>query len=200
MTETPRRPRGRPRAFDPDAALDRAIELFWTKGYDATSLDDLSAAMGIGRPSIYNAFGDKQSLFMRSLERYSQTVAADSVKAMNASETIEDAIAAFLRATAEYTTRDPRHAGCLLGSVAPVSDNAAVRYYVKANVSWTEDQVRRRLADAVKHRQLPRTYSPEQGARRAINAMLAIAARARLGTDLDELLQDSADATAAVLS
>ena len=60
---------GRPRGFDVDAALDRAAEVFRTRGYDGASLDDLTAAMGIGRPSLYAAFGDKRKLFMRCLER-----------------------------------------------------------------------------------------------------------------------------------
>lgn len=60
----------RPKAFDVDAALDAAIGVFWDKGYDGTSLDDLVAAMGIGRQSLYDTFGDKQTLYRRAIDAY----------------------------------------------------------------------------------------------------------------------------------
>ena len=64
--------RGRPRAYDPQAALAEAMDVFWDKGYAATSLDDLSDAMGMNRPSIYAAFGDKRALYHKALETYSE--------------------------------------------------------------------------------------------------------------------------------
>jgi AcrR family transcriptional regulator len=67
--EAPKR-RGRPRAYDPDAALARAIGSFWKAGYSGTSLDDLSAATGMNRPSLYGAFGDKRDLYLKALARY----------------------------------------------------------------------------------------------------------------------------------
>src|SRR5262249_42045856 len=62
--------RGRPRAYDPDEALARAMGAFWDAGYAGTSLDDLSAATGMNRPSLYAAFGDKHALYQKALERY----------------------------------------------------------------------------------------------------------------------------------
>src|SRR5215831_18171745 len=64
------RPRGRPRAFEPEAALSQAMDVFWKDGYAATSLDDLSAATGLNRPSLYGAFGDKRSLYVQAYQRY----------------------------------------------------------------------------------------------------------------------------------
>src|ERR1700749_3660752 len=66
----PSRPRGRPRAFDRDEALDRAMHLFWRRGYEATSVSDLTEAMGITPPSLYAAFGDKKRLFLETVDRY----------------------------------------------------------------------------------------------------------------------------------
>ncbi|HKF07463.1 MAG TPA: helix-turn-helix domain-containing protein [Xanthobacteraceae bacterium] len=63
-------PRGRPRTYDPEIALQRATESFWRAGYAATSLDDLSAATGMNRPSLYGAFGDKRGLYLAALRRY----------------------------------------------------------------------------------------------------------------------------------
>src|SRR5713226_3358653 len=64
------RSKGRPRAFDVDRALDRALHVFWQKGYEGASLSDLTKAMGINRPSLYAAFGDKEALFRKALDRY----------------------------------------------------------------------------------------------------------------------------------
>ena len=63
---------GRPKAFDEEAVLDRAVELFWERGYEGTSVSDLEAGLGIGRQSLYNAFGDKQTLYLKALERYTR--------------------------------------------------------------------------------------------------------------------------------
>src|SRR6266550_1867348 len=69
-SETAAAPRGRPRAFDPDAALDRAMHVFWAKGYEGASLSNLTRAMRINRPSLYAAFGNKEQLFRKVLDRY----------------------------------------------------------------------------------------------------------------------------------
>ena len=66
------RPRGRPRSFDEGAALDKAIQVFWSKGYDGVTVDDLVAGMGVGRPSLYSVFGDKRTLFLRALKAYAE--------------------------------------------------------------------------------------------------------------------------------
>src|SRR5215475_15343375 len=70
MVQKPPARRGRPRAFDPDAALARAVDAFWDAGFAATSLDDLSVATGMNRPSLYGAFGDKQALYRKALDQY----------------------------------------------------------------------------------------------------------------------------------
>src|SRR6476620_9841235 len=69
-SETAGAQRGRPRAFDPDAALERAMHVFWAKGYEGASLSDLTRAMRINRPSLYAAFGNKEQLFRKALDRY----------------------------------------------------------------------------------------------------------------------------------
>jgi AcrR family transcriptional regulator len=63
-------PMGRPRSFDAGRALDRALQVFWRKGYEGTSLSDLTEAVGVNRPSLYAAFGDKKALFRKALDRY----------------------------------------------------------------------------------------------------------------------------------
>src|ERR1700687_3375777 len=69
-SETAPAQRGRPRAFDPDVALERAMHVFWAKGYEGAALSDLTRAMRINRPSLYAAFGNKEELFRKVLDRY----------------------------------------------------------------------------------------------------------------------------------
>ena len=71
--EATRRPRGRPRSFDRDESLDAAVLVFWKKGYDGSSIQDLTQAMGINRPSLYATFGNKRDLFMQAIDRYAAT-------------------------------------------------------------------------------------------------------------------------------
>ena len=191
--------RGRPRAYDPGAALDSAAQLFWEHGFADATLDDLSEAMGMGRPSIYNAFGDKESLFLRALERFRDTTAATPLRAFAEADSIREALDALFRQTVEYTTADPSHLGCLLGNVAPATALPGVRRFLKENLAMVEGRIAERLSAAVRTGELPPAYSAEQGAHDAVNAMLSLAARARLGSSRENLLGDAASATALVL-
>src|SRR5256714_15013561 len=73
---------GRPRGFDLHEALDRALEVFWRQGYEGTALSDLTAAMGINRPSLYATFGNKEALFRKVLDRYADGPAAYAARAL----------------------------------------------------------------------------------------------------------------------
>src|SRR6266540_6722136 len=83
------------KAFDEDRALDAAVDCFWLRGYEATSVRDLADAMGIGGTSLYNAYGDKRALFSRSLERYAQRSMRERIARMEASRRPKEAIRAF---------------------------------------------------------------------------------------------------------
>jgi AcrR family transcriptional regulator len=155
--------------------------------------------MGMGRPSIYNAFGDKQALFLRALERFRDTIASTPLRAMDGEDSIRDGLDAFFGQIVEYTTADRSHLGCLLGSVATATDMPAVRAFLKTNLAVTEAQIAERLSTAVRRGQLPSDYPTDQGARRAVNAMLSLGVRARLGSSREELRADAASATATVL-
>jgi AcrR family transcriptional regulator len=97
---TERRGRGRPRAFDREAALTAAMCLFWQKGYSATSMSDLTAAMGIGSPSLYAAFGSKEALYAEALEHYARRNEATAWGGFFAAETARDAVKALLHDSA----------------------------------------------------------------------------------------------------
>lgn len=194
------RTRGRPRAYDPDVALDRAVGLFWAKGFQGTSLDDLGAAMQMGRPSIYNAFGDKEQLFLRALARYRETVGATPLRAMEGIGDIGPALDAFFAQIVSYATEDSSHLGCLLGSVAVSTSLESVQSYLRENLRELEHELARRLRAAVDAGGLPPEFPVAAAARRAVNELLAIAVRARMGVPREELMRDARAATVAVLA
>jgi AcrR family transcriptional regulator len=106
-------PRGRPRAFDVDRALDAALRVFWRQGYEGTSLADLTAAMGINRPSLYAAFGNKEALFRRVLDHYGRNAQVVRDEALR-QPTARASVQFFIRAIVESMgdNRNPR--GCLM--------------------------------------------------------------------------------------
>jgi AcrR family transcriptional regulator len=106
--------RGRPREFDRTAALDRAVELFWEKGFEATSIADLTSAMGIGSTSLYAAFGCKDDLFREAVERYVQGAGAEIWAAVTAADTAHGAVESYLMTTARAFTRGDCPTGCLI--------------------------------------------------------------------------------------
>ena len=87
---------GRPRTFDEDDALMAAMNAFWSKGYDGTSMKDLSSAMGISGPSIYSAFGDKRELYLKTIDRYADVDGCAPIVAFEGAATIEEAVRGFL--------------------------------------------------------------------------------------------------------
>jgi AcrR family transcriptional regulator len=103
---------GRPRAFDSDQALDRAVEVFWRKGYDGASLSELTKAMGINRPSLYAAYGDKQALFSKVLDRYARGPAGYLQLALK-QRTAREVAERFLEGAIDMLTSRRTPGGCL---------------------------------------------------------------------------------------
>ncbi|WP_327287369.1 TetR/AcrR family transcriptional regulator [Streptomyces sp. NBC_01198] len=124
--------RGRPRTFDPDTALRRALDLFWERGYEGTSLNDLAQAMGIASASIYACFGSKEELFRKVMALYGTTSGEPPRRALREQPTARGAIHAMLRATADEITRPDTPHGCMLILAAPTGavENHAVREFL----------------------------------------------------------------------
>ena len=108
----------RPREFDVDAALERAMQVFWAKGYESTSLDDLSEATGLGRSSLYAAFGDKRRLYLSALDRYEEGSAARINDALTRPVPVREAIAGFVARLVDEIVAGPGRRGCFIGNCA----------------------------------------------------------------------------------
>jgi len=123
----------RPKQFDPDKILDQAMRLFWQKGYEATSIQDLVETLGVNRFSLYDSFGDKRSLFLRSLERYTDQVFARSLIELEASELGLVAIENYFATLARFAGSSGSRRGCLLVNTAveQASHDRATHTYVK---------------------------------------------------------------------
>jgi TetR/AcrR family transcriptional repressor of nem operon len=109
---------GRPREFDFDAALERAVQTFWAKGYEATSIDDLCAATGLGRSSLYAAYGDKQAIYAQALERYEQNAVARIGATIANARSVRAGIAAFVQRIIDDIVAGPGRRGCFIGNCA----------------------------------------------------------------------------------
>lgn len=148
--------KGRPREFDADRALDQALLVFWSKGYEGASLSDLTEAMGINRPSLYAAFGDKEALFQKALERYLQGPGTYVQQALGEPRA-RDVARRILEGAAKSLTGDGHPKGCLMVQAALTSgeESKGVHDLVLAHRKANEAALRDRLERARKEGDLP---------------------------------------------
>ena len=108
----------RPREFDSDTVLERAMQVFWTKGYEGASLDDLCGAANLNRSSLYAAFGDKRALFLETIDRYGDRAVARIETALARPLPVRDALAGFLADLIGQIVSGPGRSGCFIGNCA----------------------------------------------------------------------------------
>jgi AcrR family transcriptional regulator len=151
------RDRGRPRSFDKEVALRRAMELFWAKGYDGTSLADLTAAMGINSPSLYAAFGSKEGLFREAVRLYGKSEGGRIWASLKEAPTAREGIERMLCASAEDFTRARKPRGCLiaLGALHADEANEAVCRELQHQRAENVELLRGRLERGVAEGELP---------------------------------------------
>lgn len=159
------RERGRPRTFDIDYALDRAVEVFWKHGFQDASMHELTAAMGLSKPSLYAAFGDKEALYLKTLARYVQLLIERHGAALNEEADGRRAVEGFLRSLATMLVDPALPGGCFIingtadcgGTTIPASVELALR----AALQGSETMVLERLRRAVHDGELPVAMTPE---------------------------------------
>lgn len=183
-----KRSRGRPRAYDPEAALARAADVFWNKGYDGTSLDDLAAATGMNRPSLYAAFGDKRALYLKTLERYRDEARRVSLALLADAPPLRVYLARFYKAALDlYLSGSAR--GCYtIGTAATQSAiDPGVRAFVAESIRGTDAFLAQVIGQARDRGEIARGADPQALAQMATAALHTMAVRARAGAARDEL-------------
>src|SRR5262245_58980564 len=180
--------RGRPRAYDPQAAIARAAEKFWQAGYAGTSLDDLVAATGMNRPSLYAAFGDKRDLYLKTLEHYREEGRALARDALAG----EPALRMFLKrfydkALALYLAGGPR--GCYtIGTAATVAAvDDGVRVFLAESMHSTDGFLKAQIEKGQARGDIARDADPAALASLASATLHTLAIRSRAGVPRKEL-------------
>ena len=196
------RPRGRPRSFDTDRALDRAVDVFWTHGFAASSLDQLSDAMGIARPSLYAAFGGKEDLFLASMQRFVAEMAAIYRDTVFGSASYRAGLLAYLRAAIRRYTAGGVARGCL--AVCTATSAAATEPRVREALAEILRGLDEALAGTLRRArdagELPPGADLEALAAILSATQQSLAIRARAGASDDELDRIARGAIAAVFS
>ena len=199
MVQNAARPRGRPRSFDEAEALEKATQVFWSKGYDGVTIDDLVAGMGVGRPSLYAVFGDKRTLFLRVLKDYAEKKGALAAKALLSPQTIRGSLAGFLKNAVETATERGCARGCLLICVAPLVDDAEVRKLLQNAAAGAAALVEGRFRDAITAGEIPSDFPVAVRASQVMDFGRGLTMRAQMGAPRKTLLRDAEEAADLVL-
>jgi AcrR family transcriptional regulator len=181
---------GRPRAFDIDEALDRALKVFWQKGYEGASLPDLTRAMGINRPSLYAAFGNKEALFRKAIDRYLAGPGCHIGEAIK-EPTARGVVERVLRAGMDLVTDSRNPGGCfMVQSALACGDTAdAIRRELVKRRAEGEAALRVRFERAVSEGDLPPGSDPADLARYVSTVLHGMSVQAAGGATCDELLK-----------
>ncbi len=189
----------RPKAFDVDQALGRAMELFWLKGYQATSLPDLVEHMGIGRQSLYDTFGGKRQLFLQALDRYATVMIGGALGRLEQSGASLDDLTAFLEAVVAYQTGKQVRTACLMINSAmelAVRDKE-VAHRVAAHHRRMEGAFRRALERAESLEEIHPLLPTNVVARHMVATVLGMIVAAKSGAE-PAVLRDMASGVLAL--
>jgi len=185
------RERGRPRTFDIDYALDRAVEVFWKHGFQDASMHELTEAMGLSKPSLYAAFGDKEALYLKTLERYVALLIERHAAALSGEADGRRAVEGFLRSLAAMLADPALPGGCFIingtadcgGSTIP----ATVELALRAALQGSELMVLERLVRAQCEGDLPESAAPEALAAMFGSLIAGLAVLAKSGASVAKL-------------
>ena len=193
--------RGRPRRYDPETALTQAMALIWDQGYAETSLDDLSQATGMNRPSLYGAFGDKRALYLATLVHYREVSRQAIDRVLGHDEPLRQALERFFRAALEfYLSGAAGQRGCFLIGTATTGAvlDPEIRTMLREALRGFDGKLEARLRLAVGQGDLPATADPAQLARLVSAMQHSMAIRARAG-ETREALEAMAAAAIALI-
>jgi AcrR family transcriptional regulator len=178
------RPRGRPRAYDADQALQGATRAFWRQGYSGTSLDQLSDATDMNRPSMYAAFGDKRALYLKTLQRYVEQANAATAEALDPALPLQESLRRFYAlALSMYLPAGDKPRGCYLIGTATTEavGDSVVRDSLREALRGFERALEERFRHARKSGELPASADPALLASMASAVLHSLAVRSRAG-------------------
>ena len=182
--------RGRPRQYDPERALADAAASFWKSGYAGTSLDELAAATGMNRPSLYAAFGDKRDLYLKTLERYRDQSRALALELLADEPPLRVYLERFYRAALDiYQAGDERARGCYTISTAATQATVdpAVRAFLAESIRATDAFLSNLIAKARDRGEIEASADPAALAQLATATLHTLAVRARAGISRRQL-------------
>ena len=203
VMEKPQRPAakrlGRPLSFDRDKALDAATVQFWRTGYETTSVSNLTHAMGITAPSLYTAFGDKESLFLECLEKYANPGPKSTPELIAEAPSARQAAQQLLEVSARWFTQQDAPAGCLVASAASSGSvqSQRVRAALKSVRKANGKALRKRAERDIREGRLPKTANAKALASMTIAVIQGMSTLARDGAGQKILLDLAKTAMAA---
>lgn len=190
------RGRGRPRAFDVAEAVSAAEQTFLRQGYSATTVDDLSDAMGINRPSLYAAFNSKEALYQRAVQVYAERMRGLFAEALEESTFSLALRRLYATALDAYVSDDGEAVGCMVACTAVTESilNLQLKVQTKSIMDEIDLLVARRIDRAIADGQLPESVDARAMSRLAVGVLHTLAIRSRAGTSrriLDQIAADS---------
>jgi TetR/AcrR family transcriptional regulator, copper-responsive repressor len=182
-------PRGRPRSFDTDEVLDRVRDTFWRYGYSGTSMDQLSAATGLHKPSLYGAFGDKKKLYLAALDNYLADVRAEFAEAFAVTDLFESLAAMTQWSIDKFMGRDETGPGCFMMHTAmpEASEDPEISRVIRESMDSLDRALVRRFEKAIEAGQISAAADPRALAMVMVANHYEISGRARAGYSRPEL-------------
>jgi len=183
--------RGRPRSFDPETALERATEVFWCHGFQGASMAELTAATGLSKPSLYAAFGDKESLYLQCLKRYLAANVALQNELLDNEADARRAVESFMRAMVRLQSDPALPGGCLVvtgtADCGAAATPAAVDAALREASGGTEQRLLQRLRRAEREGQLPAGLNAKVLATLFASVLTGMAVMAKSGQPREKL-------------
>ena len=173
----------RPRSFDPDEALDLARDVFWRKGFQSTSLDNITTATGLAKPSLYAAFGDKNALFLKVLDRYHQRIVANTERVLKEGPSAREAIERWLTGFVPFCSGVKGIRGCL--SVNTAADGAADQKEVRKRIEGFNRKLEKLLSNRLRadRAQFSEAFDPDVSAHTIMAIYLGLMVMAKDAPD-----------------
>ncbi|SDW11397.1 TetR/AcrR family transcriptional regulator [Marinobacter mobilis] len=183
--------RGRPRSFNEEAVLDAALQVFWRHGFQSASLSELTKATKLNKPSLYGAFGDKKSLYLKVLQRYLNMLVESHGAELDTEKDSKKAIEGYLRSIARMLTSPVLPGGCFIitgtadigGTIVPKEIEEAL----KEALNGSEAILAERLHEAQRKGDLPESADPERLAKLFFTLIAGLAVQAKSGAEEDKL-------------